>query len=193
MLPEAKLSDALDFFVVLGTSLGEVRSAVEDAVLLGLSTPLEVEFSFWKSIAPKSGVAEVDVVLTVLDGSSETVWLALLLVEGAALDFGAGVVLEGAADDEEGGAALEATAAAASDPALEPPFGNTTTLALPPAGMVTTQNEAPPAPTAWSALVTPPIPTTDGSMEHGVPSQPSPSHTIETPKLGITLLKEDDV
>jgi len=192
MLPE-KVSEALDFLVVLGTLLGAVSVAVVFPVPLGFSTPLEVEFSFWKRMAPRLGVAVGDVVFTVLDGSSEMVWLALLVVDWAVVDDGAGVVLEGGAADDEGGAAAELEGAATSDPVLEPPTGKTTTLAFPPAGIVTTQKEAPPAPTAWSALVTPPTPTFDGSMEHGVPSQPPPSHTIDTPKFGVTLAKEDDV
>jgi hypothetical protein len=141
------------------------------------------EVSFWKRIAPRLAVAEA--VVTVLDGRTDMVWLALVVVDSAVgVELGAGVVL-GAAD-EGGAGAGEAPFA----PALESPAGKTTTLALPPAGMVTTQKEAPPAPTACSALVTPPTPFTEGSMEQGVPTHPLPMHAILIPKFGVMLENE---
>lgn len=137
------------------------------------------------------GVAVGEVVLTVLDGRSETVWLALLLVVGSAVDdvVGAAVELVGGAADGDGAAGGGLEASWVPDPTSELPLSKTTTLAVPPAGMVTTQKDAPPAPTAWSALVTPPMPFTEGSMEQGVPLQPDPAHSIFTPKFGFMCEK----
>jgi hypothetical protein len=148
---------------------------------------LEVEVSFWKRIAPKLGVAVGEVVFTSLD-EREVVWLALLLVV-ASVDvvLVAAVLLvvaAGAVDEVVAAAALEESCV--PEPASELPLSKTTMLAFPPGGMVTTQKAAPPAPTAWSALVTPPMPLVEGSMEHGVPLQPDPAHSIFTPKLGLT-------
>jgi hypothetical protein len=56
MLPEANVSDALDFFVPLGIGVGVVRFAVEYAVELGEWPSLEEEVSFWKRMAPRLGV-----------------------------------------------------------------------------------------------------------------------------------------
>jgi hypothetical protein len=154
-----------------------------------------VEVSFWKRIAPKLAVAVGEVVFTLLDGRREMVWLALLLVVvGAAVDVvvGVSVVLGGGAGEYVDGAGAGAAALEESwvpDPASELPLSKTTTLAVPPEGIVTTQKAAPPAPSAWSALVTPPMPLTEGSMEHGVPLQPDPAHTIFRPKFGITWEK----
>lgn len=67
-----------------------------------------------------------------------------------------------------------------------PPTSVTTNLAELPAGTVTTQDTAPPAP------VEPPPPTSsltpccDGSMAHGRPLQPPPSHSISIPNVGFS-------
>ena len=63
----------------------------------------------------------------------------------------------------------------------------TTYRAEPPLGTVTTQEAAPPAPTELlptSSLT----PCWDGSMAHGRPLQPSPSHTISILKVGFSSL-----
>jgi len=111
------------------------------------------EVSFWKRMCGAlSAVGVADVVLTVLDGRSEMVWLDLLEVVGAAeeeVEVGGWLVVFGAGaevDVEVGAAALEEPAV--PEPALALPASKMTMLAVSPSGMVTTQKEAPPAPTA---------------------------------------------
>lgn len=114
--------------------------------------------------------------------------LVVELVVGAALlvvDGGGGGVVEEVVD--VGSAALEDPFV--PEPAFEFPTSKTTMFAVWPLGIVTTQKEDPPAPTAWSALVTPPIPFTEGSIEHGVPLQPSPAQVILMPKVGGVLAR----
>lgn len=63
----------------------------------------------------------------------------------------------------------------------------TTYRAEPPLGTVTTQEAAPPAPTELlptSSLT----PCWDGSIAHGRPLQPSPSHTISILNVGFSSL-----
>ena len=72
----------------------------------------------------------------------------------------------------------------------DPPasLSNTTTLAFWPLGTVTTQKVAPPAP----AVSLPEHSLTEclaGSMAHGRPLHPSPSHSILTPHLGMSSRK----
>lgn len=67
------------------------------------------------------------------------------------------------------------------------PSSATTYRAEPPLGTVTTQEAAPPAPTELlptSSLT----PCWDGSMAHGRPLQPSPSHTTSILKVGFSSL-----
>lgn len=87
--------------------------------------------------------------------------------------------------------ALELGEAELDDPPelLEPPAWKTTTLAVTPSGIVTTQKFPPPAPVADSSLVTSFTLLLAGSMLHGRPLQPSPSHSMLTPQDGSVLEK----
>lgn len=106
----------------------------------------------------------------------------LLLGVGEGVGFGDG--------EGFGAGALDS---GAPDPSSDAPGWKMTMLAVVPLGIVTTQKLAPPAPEAWSELVTPPTPSTDGSMEHGVPLQPGPEHTILIPKVGVVWAKDEPV
>jgi hypothetical protein len=73
-------------------------------------------------------------------------------------------------------------------PPPPPDFSKTTTLAFSPLGTVTTQKVAPPAPTAVLPIISLTA-FTAGSILHGRPLQPPPSHSISTPKSGTTSRK----
>lgn len=75
---------------------------------------------------------------------------------------------------------------------LDPSTLNVMILAVEPEGTVTTQKSAPPAPVAESALETTPTPF-EGSIEHGRPLHPPPSHSILTPKVGTLVESEHPV
>lgn len=75
-----------------------------------------------------------------------------------------------------------------SPPLLPPDFSKTTTLAFSPLGTVTTQKVAPPAPTEVLPIISLTA-FTAGSILHGRPLQPSPSHSISIPKSGTTSRK----
>lgn len=89
---------------------------------------------------------------------------------------------------------VELGAAALDEPELpeEPSVLKVMILAFDPDGTVTTQKSAPPAPVAASKLDTRPTPL-EGSIEHGRPLHPPPSHSIFTPKVGVTLESEQPV
>jgi hypothetical protein len=67
------------------------------------------------------------------------------------------------------------------------PFRWTMKFAFEPGGTYTVQPVAPPAPVTASPSISLTVVMTDGSMEHGIPLQPSPSHSMEMPQSGITL------
>lgn len=69
------------------------------------------------------------------------------------------------------------------------PISKTTMLALEPGGTVTTQPVAPPAPMNTSKALIWLTSMLEGSILQGRPLQPSPSHSISIPKLGLTLRK----
>lgn len=69
-----------------------------------------------------------------------------------------------------------------------PDFSKTTTLDFSPLGTVTTQKVAPPAPTEVLPIISLTA-FTAGSILHGRPLQPSPSHSISIPKSGTTSRK----
>lgn len=73
-------------------------------------------------------------------------------------------------------------------PLPPPDFSKTTTLAFSPLGTVTTQKVAPPAPTEVLPIISLTA-FTAGSILHGRPLQPSPSHSISIPKSGTTSRK----
>jgi hypothetical protein len=139
----------------------------------------------------------------VVDGAADAEYVDVELVLAATLleveeDVvgAAAEVDEGAAAVVEDDAALFAAALPASlaaEPASGDPAGNTTMLAFTPEGTVTTQKLAPPAPLAWSALETPPTPALEGSMEQGRPLQPSPSHSMLMPNVGVVPESEEPV
>jgi hypothetical protein len=70
----------------------------------------------------------------------------------------------------------------------EPPDPVMTKLAFTPWGTVTTQNAPPPAPLVELPTISL-TPFWLGSMAHGRPLHPPPSHVISTPQLGIVLRK----
>lgn len=67
-------------------------------------------------------------------------------------------------------------------------FSKTIMCAVSPLGMVTTQPVAPPAPVKGLPIISLTL-LTAGSILQGRPWQPSPSHSISTPKSGTVLRK----
>lgn len=65
-------------------------------------------------------------------------------------------------------------------PPCPPSFSKTTKFAFFPLGTVTTQKLPPPAPEAWPPIISLTL-LTAGSILHGKPLQPAPSHSIEMP------------
>jgi len=132
-----------------------------------------------------------DVVVWVLE-LVELVDIVLLVV---------GVGVADVVDVVEGGAVVEVEVGVTTEDEGAPPDGEleespalkTTRFALLPVGTVTTQKPAPPAPSADSDDVTVFIALTDGSIEHGRPLHPPPSHSILIPQVGIVLTKSESM
>jgi hypothetical protein len=222
-LSEVNVSEALDFLVVVDDAASAVAVGLLDTrapAPVTMAVPLTVLVPFpWKKTCGELPAVALDVVVVAeLEEESDLTVLDLAEVEEGALeellawevvedgevevgeDVGVGVGLElvvgvGVGDGLDA-AVLDVVglgAAELEDPEpLDPSTLKVMILAVEPDGTVTTQKSAPPAPVASSALVTTPTPL-EGSIEHGRPLHPPPSHSIFTPKVGTVVEREQPV
>jgi len=169
--------------VMLNTEFVEVELAVKVELELELELELEVEVGVGVEVEVDEGVeVEVEVgvsVVLVLVGVGvgvEVEVLVLVLVLELELEelVEVGVLVETSMVSDE------------VLPLLS--FSKTIMCAVSPLGMVTTQPVAPPAPVKGLPIISL-TSLTAGSILQGRPWQPSPSHSISTPKSGLTLRK----